>query len=310
MNERFTKTRDAARGKWKGILMHFGIDESFLKNEHGPCPLCKGKDRFRWDDRDGDGTYYCSHCEPGTGMRLLMAARNWPFSKAAAEVDRILNNIPMAGRPVRGGDQGKRIVMRRMFRESRPVSPGDPVWRYLESRCGDPSGLLGDIRFHPGLAHSLNGGLHPVMLALMWPHGEPKACGIHRTYLTPDGHKAGVDPVRMSYGELASVRLGPAMERMGIAEGIETAICAGKLFGIPVWAAISANGLRCWEPPASARTVVIFGDNDSNFVGQLAAFENAKLLRSKGLNVEIQIPQLVDTDWCDVWHCSQQQEVG
>jgi phage/plasmid primase-like uncharacterized protein len=34
------KTLDAARGKWRGILLSLGIDEKYLRNKHGPCPLC------------------------------------------------------------------------------------------------------------------------------------------------------------------------------------------------------------------------------------------------------------------------------
>lgn len=301
MTQHFSKTRDAARGRWKSILMHFGIDESYLRKEHGPCPICEGKDRFRWDDINGDGTYYCSSCEPGTGMRLLMMFKNWTFPKAAAEVDQVVGNFPECDRQVKTVASDKREIMNFMYRGGRPVSPGDPVWRYLDSRCGDPSGVIQELRFHPDLKHSLSGTTHPAMMAMMRPHGATKAIGIHRTYLTFEGRKANVNPVRMSYGEWAPVRLGPAKERLGIAEGIETAICAGKLHGLPVWSATSANGILAWQPPELVRSVVIFGDNDANFVGQAAAYEKAKELRLAGLEVEIQIPKETGTDWCDVW---------
>lgn len=294
-----TKTRDAARGKWRGILIHFGIDEAFLKNEHGPCPICKGKDRFRFDDHDGDGTYYCSQCDPGTGMRLLMEFKHWPFDKAAREIDAVIGNIQIAEREVKKATEDKVAIMRRMYRDARVITPGDPAWRYLESRCGDPSAVLEDLRYHPSLKHSVDGGTHPVLLARMVDWAGPKVIGLHRTYLTPDGRKAAVDPVRMTYGEVAPVRLGGVQERMGIAEGIETAICAGKRFGLPVWAAISANGLKAWEAPPEVRSVVICGDNDASFTGQEAAYSLAKRLVLKGLEVEVRIPQLVGTDWAD-----------
>ena len=54
---------------------------------------------------------------------------------------------------------------------------------------------------------------------------------------------------------------------LGLAEGIETALAAHEIFGIPVWAAISANGVLSFEPPHSVKRLEIFGDNDSNFVG-------------------------------------------
>ena len=54
------KTVNAAKGKWRGILLSFGIPEKCLQNKHGPCPLCESKDNFRWDNKDGRGTYICT----------------------------------------------------------------------------------------------------------------------------------------------------------------------------------------------------------------------------------------------------------
>ncbi len=53
-------TIERARGRWSEILPRLGIDARFLRNRHGPCPLCGGKDRFRFDDRDGSGSYFCN----------------------------------------------------------------------------------------------------------------------------------------------------------------------------------------------------------------------------------------------------------
>src|SRR5690348_13963485 len=55
-------TVDRARGRWREILPCLGVETRYLTNKHGPCPLCGGKDRFRFDDKNGDGTYYCNQC--------------------------------------------------------------------------------------------------------------------------------------------------------------------------------------------------------------------------------------------------------
>ncbi|MEQ9642507.1 MAG: primase-helicase zinc-binding domain-containing protein [Alphaproteobacteria bacterium] len=65
------RTVDRARGRWPTILPRLGIAASFLVNRHGPCPLCGGRDRFRFDDRDGSGSYYCNRCGPGPGLLLV-----------------------------------------------------------------------------------------------------------------------------------------------------------------------------------------------------------------------------------------------
>jgi len=307
MSVTMEKTRDAARGKWRGILLQAGLDESYLKNEHGPCPLCRdGKDRFRFDDLEGDGTYYCSQCGPGSGFKLLMEFKNLkPFEKAAAWVDSILGTVHVTQQKAQRTEDDKRRILIKLWTDAKPVQPGDPVWLYLERRCGDPSAVLEDLRFHPELRHTMDGQNHPAMLALLRPN-EGKAVGIHRTYLTPEGRKAAVDPVRMVLGECAQVRLGGVQERLGVAEGIETAICSSKLFSLPVWSALNANGMKTWEPPAGVKSVAVFGDNDSNFTGQDAAYTLAHRLVRQGLQVDVLIPPMVGTDWAD----AQLKEVG
>ena len=68
--ERVMNTIERATGRWREILPQLGIETRFLVNRHGPCPLCGGKDRFRCDDRDGSGSYYCNQCGPGPGIML------------------------------------------------------------------------------------------------------------------------------------------------------------------------------------------------------------------------------------------------
>lgn len=77
----FEEVRNAARGSWVQILGGLGVDSSLLKNRHGRCPGCGGKDRFRFDDRDGSGTWICSQGGggeiAGDGFDLLAHVKNW-----------------------------------------------------------------------------------------------------------------------------------------------------------------------------------------------------------------------------------------
>jgi putative DNA primase/helicase len=314
MNMEKEKTVEAARGKWRGILLHFGLDPSFLEDRHGPCPICGGgKDRFRFDDKDGSGSSYCSQCEcrARSGMHLLMDLKGWEFSKAAAEVDKILGVVQVEAARVERTEEQKRAALNRLWQSGHLVTPLTPAALYLERRCGDLTGLTQDLRAHAGLKHLESGGVHPALLAKMrYPDGKPAS--IHRTFLTPEGQKASVDPVRKVMPgfplEGSCVRLGPLQERLGIAEGIETAICAGHLFELPVWAGISANGILAWHPPEGAKRIEIFGDNDANFVGLAAAYEKARQLRAKGYDVEVHIPPIEGQDWADVWAATPTQE--
>ena len=49
--------KELAIGMWPQILPALGVGRGFLENKHGPCPLCGGKDRYRFDDKNGRGTF-------------------------------------------------------------------------------------------------------------------------------------------------------------------------------------------------------------------------------------------------------------
>ncbi len=60
------------QGQWRQVLESYGAQLPRGKN-HGPCPICGGRDRFRFDDKNGLGTWYCGRCIPssGGGLKLL-----------------------------------------------------------------------------------------------------------------------------------------------------------------------------------------------------------------------------------------------
>lgn len=74
----FATVKAAALGRWQQILPALGVDASFLSGRHGPCPGCGGIDRFRFDDRDGSGSFFCSGGGSadtyGDGFELLQHA--------------------------------------------------------------------------------------------------------------------------------------------------------------------------------------------------------------------------------------------
>ncbi len=65
---------DQCKGKWRGILNSYGAALPAHKRA-GACPVCGGKDRFTFDDKNGLGTWYCRGCEPHAGGGLILLAR-------------------------------------------------------------------------------------------------------------------------------------------------------------------------------------------------------------------------------------------
>lgn len=281
--------RDRACGRWHGILPQLGVPAAFLNRKHQPCPLCGGRDRARFDDKDGNGTWICSHCGAGDGVALVMKVNGWDFKKAAEQIETLIGGVePKAAKPKADTDRQMR-AMRQAWKAAAPI--GRTVRRYLYGRGID----LADCA---DLRETSN---HEMLALLRDPQGN--GCQVHRTLLTPEGKKADVEKVRLFMpGPIqkgSAVRLMAHEGELGIAEGIETALSAAVLFGLPCWAALNATLLRQWEAPATVKRVRVFADNDANCTGQAAAYELARKLADK-LTVSVEVPARADTDWNDI----------
>ncbi|WP_212387371.1 primase-helicase zinc-binding domain-containing protein [Acinetobacter junii] len=79
----------AAEGKWMDLIFpRFGIDVQWKKKT--PCPACGGRDRFRFDDKNGNGDYFCQHCQGGDGLDLIGKCTHLSFPEVVKEVGAIL----------------------------------------------------------------------------------------------------------------------------------------------------------------------------------------------------------------------------
>ena len=294
---------EIATGRWKWLLMHFGVDESFLKNKHGPCPFCGGKDRFRFDDKLGRGSWICNQCGSGDGFRLLELLKGWSFKEAAYQVEQVAGSVQQVAIPAETDQAKKMAAVKRIWNESEPVCKGDPVWTYLSNRTGVEL-IPATIRHHPALAYVDGESVEyfpALVAAVMDANGQ--GVGVHRIYLSASGDKAPVNTAKKLLTGAAisgaSVRLGRSSECLGIAEGIETALAASVRFGVTTWAAISAGMMEQWTPPQDVKRVIVFGDNDASFTGQAAAYRLAQKLTAKKITVEVRIPEDTGKDWAD-----------
>jgi putative DNA primase/helicase len=299
----YTPLQELTRGRWHGILPAIGISEKFLKRKNGPCPMCGGKDRWRFTDIDGKGTWFCNNCHGGNGIALVMKFTGLPFKEAALRIERVIGEAPSSLPAPERSEQQKREALNALWRSSQPVCPDDPVDRWLHGRgVGMPTYPM-CLRFGPRIRYSGPPvSYHPAMLAMV-TDASGKPAQIHRTYLTVDGIKAPVEKVRMfAAGSVPSggaVRLAMPGPVLGIAEGIETALAAMMLFTTPTWSALNAGGVEKFEPPIETKRLIIFGDNDQNGVGQRAAYASAARLAVR-MQVEVKIPEKSGADWNDI----------
>jgi putative DNA primase/helicase len=288
--------RDRARGQWRTILASVGIDDLNLK-KGASCPLCGGEDRFVFYDTNGDGTWFCRHCGKGSGTDLVMKYRGMDFVSAAKLIEQHIGAEPAAAVQVKPAiDPTPKL--KAMWGAATPTAPGDIVDTYLRSRGVSldvyPSCLrtAASLRYYDDDAASN----FPAMLAFV--RAEPAT--IHRTYLAADGSgKAPVEKPRKAvsrHGKSPRIQLAAVAETLGIAEGIETALSAMKLFGVPTWSVISTYGVETFEPPPEVKRLIIFGDNDSNRAGHKAVYS---LQARLSIESEARFPDRVG-DWNDV----------
>ena len=292
------KTLDAAKGKWKGILLQLGVDRAHLSGKHGPCPLCGGHDRFRFDNKHGNGSYICGQCGAGTGMQFLQTLNGWDFATAAGEVDKVLGNV--SADPVKSeiSDERRRKLLRELWKSSVALDGNDPASRYLNSRCQFV--LCPDLRYVASCP-APDGVKRPALIAMV-RDAEGNPANIHRTFLGPKGKADMENPRAMMPGPIpdgSAVRLFPQAEVLGVAEGIETAYEAAAKFGLGVWSTINSGGLAKWLAPKGVAGVMVFGDNDPKYGGQAAAYQCAHKNAVKGREVEVHIPLREGTDWAD-----------
>ena len=68
----FDAIRAAAIGNYVStIFPAAGISFTKAAHQHQACPMCGGSNRFRCDDKRGEGTWICSQCGAGNGFMLV-----------------------------------------------------------------------------------------------------------------------------------------------------------------------------------------------------------------------------------------------
>lgn len=184
----------------------------------------------------------------------------------------------------------------------------DRVQRYLASRGWHRSDYPPVLRFSPR-TYCRTGDSEIFLPAMVARVDSPEGnlVSVHRTYLDPTGvGKAAIDePKRLmpstSPGVTrgAAIRLFPAGNVLGLAEGIETALACHMATAIPIWACISAPGMENVSIPEQVEHVVIFADNDRSLRGERAAFKLSRQLAQEGRSSEIRIPAGQGEDFAD-----------
>jgi putative DNA primase/helicase len=293
----------AARGRWPEILAALaGLSGEQLSNRHQPCPLCGGTDRYRFDDKDGSGSWFCNQCGgkdqrggAGSGIDLLLRRQGWSFVEAARQVEAFLGLVPdhqstSAGRATsRNGKPWRMPEKPPADAQPPPLNRGATAqWAYRNSS--------GEVLFWIQRIRLRSGGkafLHRVWLDGAW-HRPSRRDAFSCDWPTP----------RPLYGlpDLLQRPEAPVL----VVEGESTADAAARLF--PQHAVLTwANGAKAiakadWTPLAG-RSVTLWPDADA--AGLEAMQSLAALLHPLDCQLQLvalpaDLPQgwdLADADW-------------
>jgi phage/plasmid primase-like uncharacterized protein len=182
-----------------------------------------------------------------------------------------------------------------LWDEACPIE-GTIAERYLTGRAIPRTSCASlALRFHPSVTSLDDQRRRPAFVAAIADAaGDLK--GVQVTLLSPSGAgKAAVATPRRVIGAMrgGAVQLMPAEPDLVIAEGVETALSAAAVFGVPAWAALSASNLADFTPPAILERLIVAADRDEP--GLEAAEKLASRLAHR-LEVSIRPPDDFD-DW-------------
>ncbi|MGE4681520.1 primase-helicase zinc-binding domain-containing protein [Yersinia enterocolitica] len=292
-----SKTSRAATGQWPVLLPALGIHIT-AGGRAQPCPMCGGKDRFRFDNLQGRGTWFCNQCGGGDGLNLVEKALAVTTKEAACKVAEVLgepSNPPLpahnAGQEAQEKAQARQRAAeqaKQLLTVARPQTGNAYLtakgWPELETlTLHDKPLCVGGIAYQPG--------------DLLFPLTDSSGEVVNVQLINANGDKRTLagGQVKAACHFLA----GQDNAVIWLTEGYATGLTVHHLTGETVCVALSANNLpalaqqlRTHYPDA---LLLLAADNDENGTGQSRATEAAQLSGGK-----LALPPVVG-DWNDVY---------
>lgn len=227
---------DATQGRWPDLLQHFaGLTPDQLTDRHQPCPCCGGTDRYRFDDRDGSGSWYCNQCGGkagtgggGTGMDLLLRITGWSYADACRRIEAHLGLIPDP--PTAGAEHvwpygSGFLVCRFPGKKIRPLWWDGAAWQWKAPPAPRPLYRLDALRQRPDAPVLIVEGektadaaqlLFPSAVAITWPSG---CKAIAKADWSPlAGRRCVLWPDADAVGREAMAKLAPRLLAAGAAQ--------------------------------------------------------------------------------------------
>ncbi|HIC5631257.1 TPA: primase-helicase zinc-binding domain-containing protein [Salmonella enterica subsp. enterica serovar Thompson] len=271
MKMNVTETVKQACGHWPRILPALGV--KVIKNRHQSCPVCGGSDRFRFDDKEGRGTWFCNQCGAGDGLKLVEKVFGVQPSEAAQKVNAVTGNLsPVAPEVIAAAEAGTEADRKaaaalavRFMEKTRPATGNAYLTRkgFPAQECLTLTAMhkTGGVTFRAG--------------DVVVPLHDDTGVVVNLQLINSDGLKRTLKggQVKGAYHVIEGKK--QAGKRLWIAEGYATALTVHHLTGETVMVALSSVNLLSLASLARQKypacQIVLAADRDLNGDGQSKA---------------------------------------
>ncbi len=190
-----------------------------------------------------------------------------------------------------------------IWRGTTCLTPGCPSSLYLEGRdiCLSPwPETFAAARLSPWVGNDKR--KRPALVVARHCPFSGFVRGIQAVFLTEDGRKAPIEAPKQSLGT-GSLRAQliwafPLVDLI-IAEGVESALSAHLIYGLPSWA-MCGGFPEAILLPSSCRRVLLFADHDRKDISQQRARRLARWLTSNGREARVVAAEEVGADANDL----------
>lgn len=271
MKMNVTDTVNQACGHWPRILPALGV--KVMKNRHQPCPVCGGSDRFRFDDKEGRGTWFCNQCGAGDGLNLVEKALGVTVIEAADRVNAVTGSLPPVAPEVIDVDTAETEASRR---EAAALAAS----LLAKSRSATGNAYLTRKGF-PGFECLMlttthkTGGVTYRTGDVVVPLYDDTGALVNVQLINADGDKRTLKGGQVKGANHTFNGKKEAGKRLWIAEGYATALTVHHLTGETVMVALSSVNLLSLASLARNRhpgcQIVLAADRDLNGDGQTKA---------------------------------------
>ncbi|MBJ9113314.1 toprim domain-containing protein [Citrobacter sp. FDAARGOS_156] len=271
MKMNVTDTIKQACGHWPRILPALGV--KVIKNRHQACPVCGGSDRFRFDDKEGRGTWFCNQCGAGDGLKLVEKVFGVTSSEAAGKVNAVTGSLSPVAPEVIASVEAETVVDRkaaaalavRLMEKTRPATgnayltrKGFPV---LECLTLTTMHKTGGVTFRAG--------------DVVVPLYDDTGALVNLQFINADGLKRTLKGGQVKGACHVIKGKKQAGKRLWIAEGYATALTVHHLTGETIMVALSSVNLFSLASLARQKypacQIVLAADRDLNGDGQSKA---------------------------------------